>query len=83
MQMSMTVLFPLTFASNVFVDPSTMPGWVQAFVKVNPISQLASAARGLMHGYAVTSEIGWVLVWCVALVAVFAPITMRLYNSER
>ena len=40
MQMSMTVLFPLTFASNVFVDPTTMPGWVQAFVKVNPITHL-------------------------------------------
>ena len=44
MQMSMTILFPLTFASNVFVDPSTMPGWVQAFVKVNPITQLTDAS---------------------------------------
>jgi ABC-2 type transport system permease protein len=83
MQMSMTVLFPLTFASNVFVDPSTMPGWVQAFVNVNPVSHLATAARGLMHGHAVVGDIGWVLVWCAALVAVFAPITMRLYNKER
>ena len=40
MQVSMTILFPLTFASNVFVDPTTMPGWVQAFVKVNPITHL-------------------------------------------
>ena len=47
MQLSMTVLFPLTFASNVFVDPATMPGWVQAFVKVNPITHLTTAARGL------------------------------------
>ncbi|HEX6310552.1 MAG TPA: ABC transporter permease [Acidimicrobiia bacterium] len=77
MQVSMTVLFPLTFASNVFVDPDTMPGWVQAFVNVNPITHLASAARDLMHGSA-AGDIGWVLLWCVALVAVFAPITMRL-----
>jgi ABC-2 type transport system permease protein len=83
MQVSMTVLFPLTFASNVFVDPSTMPGWVQAFVKVNPISHLATAARGLMHGTDVTSEIGWVLLWSAALVAVFAPLTMRIYDAER
>jgi ABC-2 type transport system permease protein len=83
MQVSMTVLFPLTFASNVFVDPSTMPGWVQAFVKVNPISHLATAARGLMHGTDVTSEIGWVLLWSAALVAVFAPLTMRCYDAER
>lgn len=83
MQMSMTVLFPLTFASNVFVDPATMPGWVQAFVKVNPISHLASASRGLMHGSLIASDLLWVLVWSAALVAVFAPLTMRLYNAER
>ncbi len=83
MQVSMTVLFPLTFASNVFVDPRTMPGWVQSFVHVNPISHLASAARGLMHGTGATGDIGWVLLWSVALVAVFAPLTMRIYNAER
>jgi daunorubicin/doxorubicin transport system permease protein len=58
MQISMTVLFPLTFASNVFVDPATMPGWVQAFVKVNPISHVASASRGLMQGDVAAGEIG-------------------------
>jgi daunorubicin/doxorubicin transport system permease protein len=83
LQISMTVLFPLTFASNVFVDPSTMPGWVQSFVKVNPISHLSTAARGLMHGDASMTEIGWVLLWSVALVAIFGPLTMRLYNAER
>jgi ABC-2 type transport system permease protein len=83
LQISMTVLFPLTFASNFFVDPDTMPGWVQAFVKVNPITHLSSAARGLMHGTAAGSNVLWVLLWSVALVAVFGPISMRLYNAER
>ena len=83
MQTSMTVLFPLTFASNVFVDPGTMPGWVQAFVRVNPISHLASAARGLMHGTGGGADVGWVLLWSAALLVVFAPLTMRIYNSER
>jgi ABC-2 type transport system permease protein len=83
MQMSMTVLFPLTFASNVFVDPATMPGWVQAFVRVNPVTHLTSAARGLMHGTAAGTEVAWVLAWSAALIAVFAPLTMRLYNRER
>ncbi len=83
MQVSMTVLFPLTFASNVFVDPSTMPGWVQAFVRANPITHLATAARGLMHGSIESGDVLWVLVWSVALVAVFAPVAMRLYNTER
>ncbi|MGH8986288.1 MAG: ABC transporter permease [Acidimicrobiia bacterium] len=83
MQVSMTVLFPLTFASNVFVDTDTMPGWVRAFVNVNPITHLATAARGLMHGTSAAGDVAWVLAWCAALVFVFAPLTMRLYNSER
>lgn len=66
----------------MFVDPSTMPGWVQAFVNVNPITHLASAARGLMPGTSAGADIGWVLLWSALLVAVFAPITMRTYNRE-
>jgi ABC-2 type transport system permease protein len=83
MQMSMTILFPLTFASNVFVDPSTMPGWVQAFVKVNPITHLTDASRALMHGTPVGTSVMWVLVWTAGLLVVFAPMAMRLYNAER
>lgn len=83
MQTSMTVLFPLTFASNVFVDPATMPGWVRAFVNVNPISHLASASRGLMHASLDVSDLVWVLLWSALLVAVFAPLSLRLYRSER
>jgi ABC-2 type transport system permease protein len=83
MQLSMTVLFPLTFASNVFVDPATMPGWVQAFVNVNPVSHLSTAARGLMHGTGANPDVLWVLLWSAVLLAVFAPLTMRAYNEER
>jgi ABC-2 type transport system permease protein len=84
MQASMTVMFPLTFASNVYVDPETMPGWVQAFVNNNPITHLTSAARGLIHGTGgYWDEVGLVLLWSGLLVAIFAPLTMRLYNSER
>ena len=72
-----------TQPGNVFVDPHTMPGWVQAFVKANPITHLATAARGLMHGTAEAGDVGWVLVWSAALVAVFAPLALRLYNAER
>jgi ABC-2 type transport system permease protein len=83
MQTSMTVLFPLTFASNVYVDPETMPGWVQAFVNHNPITYLTSAARALMHGTAAAGDIGWVLLWSGGLLVVFVPLSMRLYNAER
>jgi ABC-2 type transport system permease protein len=80
---SMMVMFPLTFVSNIFVDPKTMPGWMQAVVEVNPITHLATAVRGLMHGPVPAGEIGWVLVSSVLLVAVFGPITMVLYRNKK
>ena len=82
MGVSMLVLFPLTFLSNVFVDPVTMPGWLQAFVNVNPITRLVAAVRSLMAGQADTAEIMWVLIASAVLVAVFGPLTMRLYNRK-
>ncbi|TLP62046.1 ABC transporter permease [Microbispora triticiradicis] len=82
MGISMLVLFPLTFLSNVYVDPATMPGWLQAFVGVNPISHLVTAARSLMAGAADTGEITWVLVSGAVCVAVFGALTMRLYNRR-
>jgi ABC-2 type transport system permease protein len=77
------IMFPLTFVSNVFVDPSTMPGPLAAFVDVNPISMLTTAARGLMHGTPVAGEVGWVLVSCAVLVGVFGPVTMYLYRTKQ
>jgi ABC-2 type transport system permease protein len=72
-------IFPLTFLSNVFVEPETLPGWLEAFVNVNPISILATASRGLMQGGAEASDIAIVLGTAAALTAIFAPITTRLY----
>lgn len=73
-------IFPLTFLSNVFVDPKTLPGPLKAFVRVNPISILATASRGLMHGNAHGADIATVLAVAAALTAVFAPLTARLYR---
>jgi ABC-2 type transport system permease protein len=83
MGVSMMVLFPLTFASNIFVDPQTMPPWLEAIVGANPITHLATAVRGLMHGTATAGQIGWVLLTSGALVAVFAPLTMYLYRNKK
>ena len=82
MGVSMMVLFPLTFLSNVFVDPSTMPGWLQAFVDVNPISHLVGAVRALMDGGWDTADMTWVLVSGVLFTVVFGALTMRLYNRR-
>jgi len=75
-------IFPFTFLSNVFVDPATLPSVLKAFVDVNPISILATASRGLMQGNADAGDIGIVLAVAVALTAVFAPLTTRLYRSR-
>jgi ABC-2 type transport system permease protein len=82
MGVSMFILFPLTFASNIFVDPSTMPGWLQAFVDVNPISHLVTACRDLMSGTAAVGQLWTVFAWCAGFVVIFGPITMRLYNRK-
>jgi ABC-2 type transport system permease protein len=75
-------IFPLTFLSNVFVEPETLPSALEAFVDVNPISILATASRGLMEGNAEASDIAIVLAVAAALTAVFAPLTTRLYRSR-
>jgi ABC-2 type transport system permease protein len=81
--LSLLVLFPLTLASNIFVDPVTMPGWLQAFIDVNPISHLVTASRALMAGTATLGQVGWVLAASAVLTAVFAPLTTHLYRNQR
>ena len=73
-------IFPLTFLSNVFVEPETLPSGLEAFVNVNPISILATASRGLMEGDAAAGDIAIVLATAAALTAIFAPLTTRLYR---
>lgn len=82
MGVSMMVLMPLTFASNIFVDPETMPEALQRFVAVNPVSHLVTAVRGLMGGAPDTGEILVVLVAAGLMTAVLAPITMRIYRTR-
>ena len=83
MTSSFLLLFPLTMASNIFVDPRTMPSLLQKVVAVNPVSHLANASRGLMHGDVVASDVVWVLVASAVITAVFSPLAMRMYHKER
>lgn len=83
MTTSFVFLMPLTFASNIFVELGTMPSWLQAAVRHNPVTHLTNASRGLMHGTPVAADVLWVLVAAVAIVAVAAPIALRMYHSER
>jgi ABC-2 type transport system permease protein len=74
------VLFPLVFLSNTFVDPSTLPGWLESFVDVNPFSHLVTALRGLMGGSSQAEDVLLVLGEAAVLTAMFAPLTVRLYR---
>ena len=83
MTTSFIFLMPLTFASNIFVDLSTMPGWLQAVVSRNPVTHLTSGSRALMHGEPAGTDVMWVLVASAVIVLVAAPVAMRLYRKER
>ena len=76
------VMFPLTFGSNVFVQTDTLPGFLQAFVKVNPVKYLVDTMRGLMLGGDIQRPLLITLAWMVGLVAVFAPLAIRAYRRR-
>jgi ABC-2 type transport system permease protein len=82
MGVSMLVLMPLTFLSNIYVNPETMPGWLQAFVDVNPVTHVVAAVRSMMDGNWDGGEITWVLVAGAIILAIFGTLTMRLYNRK-
>lgn len=79
---SMMIMFPLTFASNVFVPVETMPGWLQAFVNVNPVSHLVTAVRELCGTGHAGMAVVWSLVGAAVIVAIFAPLAVRAYIRE-
>lgn len=76
------LVMPLTFASNVFVSPTTLPGWMRGFVRVNPLTHLVESIRGLFLGTPVGNHVIWTLAWCVGFVAVFMPLALRAYRRK-
>jgi oleandomycin transport system permease protein len=76
------VIMPLTFASNVFVAPKTLPGWMHTFVAINPLTHLVEAMRGLLLGTPLGSHLWWTLGWCLGLVVVFMPLALRAYRKK-
>jgi ABC-2 type transport system permease protein len=79
---SFLVQFPLTFVSNAFVDPATMPDWLRRVVEVNPVSLLITAERHLFAGTATWPDVAWVLASSAAIVLVFAPLTTYLLRRR-
>jgi ABC-2 type transport system permease protein len=80
--LSMMILFPLTFLSNAFVPVDTLPGWLETFVNVNPVSHLVSATRDLANDAAVTGQVGWTLLAGVVVIAIFAPLSVLSYRRH-
>ncbi|GAA1541561.1 ABC transporter permease [Kribbella lupini] len=76
------VMFPLTFGSNIFVQTTTLPGFLQSWTKINPITYLADSMRGLMIGGDLQKPLLITLAWMVGLVAVFAPLAIRAYRKR-
>jgi ABC-2 type transport system permease protein len=82
MTVGFSFLFPVVFASNIMVDPATMPGWLRLFVDNNPISWMTTAIRGLMGGGATLGQVGLALAAPVLLTLALAPVTLWLYARK-
>jgi ABC-2 type transport system permease protein len=82
MTIGFTVLFPLVFASNIMVNPETMPGWLRTFVEVNPVTLMTTAMRAIMGGTVTGLVLVKALLAPIALTAVLAPVTLWLYRRR-
>lgn len=78
----MMIMFPLTFLSNAYVPADTMPDWLRTFVQINPVSHVVTAVRDLMNDGTVTAQVGWAVLACTIVVAVFAPLAVRSYSRK-
>jgi oleandomycin transport system permease protein len=79
---AMVVLMPLQFGSSIFAKPSTMPGWLEGFTKVNPLSNLADAARAMINGGAVAHSVWITLAWSVGITVVTAPLAVARFRKK-
>ena len=82
MMFGFAVMFPLTFVSNVFVPTDTMPGWLQGWVHVNPVTIVANAVRGLLVSGPVAGPVAGSLLWAAGILAVAAPLAVRAFRRR-
>lgn len=79
---AMSLVLPLTFGSNIFASPDTMPGWLQAWIEINPVSHFVDASRGLMLGGEVAGPVMWSLGSMAVILAVLFPLAVRAYAKR-
>ena len=75
-----TILFPLTFVSSAFVPVDSMPSWLQPIAEHNPFTTMVDAARALFLDTPAGNDVWLAVVWCLAIVAVFAPLSAWRYR---
>ncbi|MBT2403607.1 MULTISPECIES: ABC transporter permease [unclassified Streptomyces] len=81
--MAMLVLMPLQFGSSIFAPTTSMPGWLQSFTDVNPLSNLADAARHLINGEgAVAQPVLITLAWAIGITAISMPLAVRKFRQK-
>jgi oleandomycin transport system permease protein len=80
--LSMIVVMPLQFGSSIFAKPTTMPGWLQSFTKVNPLSNLADASRNLINGGPVAHSVWMTLAWAVGITVITAPLAVTRFRKK-
>jgi len=76
------IMFPLVFGSNILTSQQSMPGWLQAFVKVNPVTYLTEAERALLIGGPAATAVERSLLWALGIFAVFAPLAVAAYRRR-
>jgi ABC-2 type transport system permease protein/oleandomycin transport system permease protein len=75
-----TILFPVTFISSAFVPPQTMPDWLQPIAENNPFTTMVDAVRALFIGTPAGSDVWAAVLWCIGIIAVFAPLSAVRYR---
>ncbi len=78
--MTFPIIFPITFASSIFVPVQSMPWWLRDFARNQPVSQAADAVRGLMLGTPVGNSVWLTLIWGTGALIVLAPLATMRYR---
>ena len=73
--------FPVTFTSSAFVPVDSMPGWLQAWADINPVTVTVDAVRNLLLGRPAATDVVQALLWVAAILAVFVPLAVRRYRA--
>jgi ABC-2 type transport system permease protein/oleandomycin transport system permease protein len=76
-----TLIFPLTFASSVFVPVESMPDGLRQFAEANPFTTISDAVRSLWLGTPAHTDVWMAFVWCTVLTAIFAPLAVARYRT--